>query len=960
MNRKHLFIAVAAFLCAGKVSAQVPKNINATSNIIDPAMEAHFKTPPPGARPWVFWMWLRVDGNEKAITADLEEMHKKGIEGAILYESGTGYEPSSMKANMVLEGKKYVLKPSADLKDAYQSPLPKPIITPWGNRTRELFRYAAKEANRIGVKLVLSVGLAGTSGPIDPEYGQQELIWSEKDVVGPLAVNEQMPDPSQKVLATYNSITAQVADYNKKLAKMPATIKSEFKRNEIAVLAVPDEPNAKVSQVINISDKLNADGKLQWNAPAGKWKIIRFAYRPTGRRDVWGYFTDGMSAEALDTTWNTTIGKMLKEMTPDERKGLYGVEDDSWEGGETTWTKLFAQKFKEQHQYDLISWLPAIAGVTLNDTTETAGVRRDYYRAIADLIATNHYGHLRELANKNGLVCYSEAAGPNTAQLDNLKNSNAVNMAMGEFWIPSVHRPSPASRFLLRNTATANHVYGKRVTACEGFTSVGPHWEETFFSLKNVADQAFCDGMNLPVFHNFSESLVVDAKPNYVYFAGTHYSRNVTWWDETPAFNAYVGRCSYMLQQGLFVADALYYTGDGIGHGEQMKSTPALPARGYDHDNCNLDVLLHRVSIKNGRLVLPDGMSYKMLVLPNQPKITYAALQKIAELVNGGAVVVGPQPEGLAGLVLTADENVKARKLIAGLWSPKAKYHVIGDKTAAEVLKDINLKPDFEYTGLSDAGDIDWIHRRVAGADIYFIASRWDAKEKINCTFRISGKQPELWDAVTGEIRPVKAFTQSNGRTIVPLEFNPRGSVFVVFRKPIAASAKGSAKTNYPTYITKQTIKGKWDLHFDPKWGGPANLTIDSLKDWTSFDDYNTKHYSGTAIYNKSFTVAKADADKKLVLDLGEVHEIAVVKVNGIDLGVVWTKPARIDISKAIHAGENRLEVKVVNLWPNRLIGDEPLPQEKRFTLTNIHKFSKDTPLLPSGLMGPVKLEEAK
>jgi hypothetical protein len=960
MNRKHLFIAAATCLLEVTACGLVPKKHNPPKNRAEPSIHQTSTPPPPNARPWIFWMWLRVDADEKAITADLEEMHKKGIEGTILYESGTGYEPSSMTANMVLEGKKYVIKPSADLKDAFQSPLPRPILKPWSNRVRELFRYAAKEANRIGIKFVLSVGLAGTSGPIDPEYGQQELVWSEKDIAGGQTISEILPEPSQNVQATHASLTAVASDYQKKLTRMPASVNSEFKRHEIAVLAVPDEPGAKLSQVINISDKMDAGGRLQWNAPAGKWKIMRFAYRPTGHHDVWGYFTDGMSAEALDTTWNTTIGKMLKEMTPDERKGLYGVEDDSWEGGETTWTKLFAQKFKDQHSYELISWLPAIAGVTLNDTTETDGVRRDYYRTIADLIAANHYGHLRELANKNGLVCYSEAAGPNTAQLDNLKNSNAVDMAMGEYWVPSTHRATPERRFLLRNTATANHVYGKRVTACEGFTSVGPFWEESFFDLKNVADQAFCDGLNLNVFHNFSQTLVQGVKPNYVYFAGTHYSRNVTWWEQTPAFNNYMGRCSYLLQQGLFVADALYYTGDGIGHGEQMKSTPALPAPGYDHDNCNLDVLLHRVSIKNGRLVLPDGMSYKMLMLPNQPKIAYAALQKIADLVNGGAVVIGPKPEGLAGLILNADEEVKAKKLIAQLWSPDTKYHVISSKTVADVLKDIDLKPDFEYTGLSDTGEIDWIHRRAAGTDIYFVASRWDAKEKLNATFRVSGKLPELWDPVTGETRPAKAFTQSNGRTTVLLEFEPRGSVFVVFRKRIAASANGTAKTNYPTYVTKQIIKGSWDLNFDPKWGGPAKLTIDSLKDWTTFENYNLKHYSGTAIYHKTFTVAKADAGKQLFLDLGVVHEEAVVKVNGINLGVIWTKPARVDISKAIHPGENKLEVTVVNLWPNRLIGDEPLPQEKRFTLTNIHKFSKDTPLLPSGLIGPVKLLEAE
>ncbi|MFD2872773.1 glycosyl hydrolase [Mucilaginibacter ximonensis] len=960
MNKKQLLIAAAAFFCAGHALSQVPKNINATSNQPDPVMDAHFKNPPQGARPWVFWMWLRVDADEKAITADLEEMHKKGIEGAILYESGTGYEPASMTANMVLEGKKYVIKPAADLKGAAQLPLPQPIIKPWSSRVRELFRYAAKEANRIGIKFVLSVGLAGTSGPIDPEYGQQELIWSEKDVIGGQLINEQLPEASKNVLATHNSLAAQAADYKKKLATMPAVVKSEFNRHEIAVLAVPDEPGARVSQVINISDKLHDDGKLQWLAPPGRWKIMRFAYRPTGRHDVWGYFTDSMSAEALDTTWNTTVGKMLKEMSPDERKGLYGVEDDSWEGGETTWTKLFAQKFKALRGYDLISWLPAIAGVTLNDTTQTDGMRRDYYRTIADLIATNHYDHLRELANKNGLVCYAEAAGPNTAQLDNLKNSNAVNMAMGEFWIPSVHRPSPERRFLLRNTATANHVYGKRVTACEAFTSVGPHWEESFFDLKNVADQAFCDGLNQVVFHNFSQSLVLNAKPNYVYFAGTHYSRNVTWWDETPAFNAYVGRCSYMLQQGLFVADALYYTGDGIGHGEQMKSTPALPAPGYDHDNCNLDVLLHRVSVKNGRLVLPDGMSYKMLVLPNQPKIAYQALQKIAALVNGGAVVVGPRPEGLTGLVLNAAEKEKSRKVIAELWSGSGKRHVISNKSASEVLTSINLRPDFEYIGLSGAGEIDWIHRRVGNDDIYFVASRWDTPEKLNATFRVSGKQPELWDPVTGEIRPAKAFTQSHGRTTVPLEFDPRGSVFVVFRKAIPVNVIGSSIANYPGYNILENISGSWGLHFDPKWGGPANMVIDSLKDWTKFDDYNIKHYSGTAIYNRTFNITKADAGKKLYLNLGEVHEEAVVKLNGVELGVVWTKPARIDISKAIHAGYNKLEVKVVNLWPNRLIGDEPLPQEKRFTLTNIHKFSKDTPLFPSGLIGPVSLDVAR
>jgi hypothetical protein len=961
MKTKNSLIALMAFLLTIPVFAQKKKGFNMTSNIANPQMVNHFKSPPHIARPWVFWMWLRVNTSKEAITKDLEEMHAKGIEGAILYESGTGSELSSTLATMVLKDKKYVVTPTKDFAGAYMNELPTAHLQPWDNRVRELFRFAAKEAGRLGVKLVLSVGLAGTSGPIPAEYGQQRMLWSEKNIEGGIVFNEVLPEPNETISATYLSPPAIAADYKRKSARQaqnPKTLK--FMGHEIAVLAIPQGGKANASQVINLSDKMDVDGRLRWDVPVGKWKVLRFAYQPTNKGDVWGLFTDGMSAEALDTTWSHTIGRMLKEMTPEEKKGLTGIEDDSWEGGETTWTKQFPQKFKELRNYELIWRLPALVGMTIGDSVQSDGIRRDYYRTIADLIAKNHYGRLKELANKNGLISYSEASGPNSAQLDGMKNSNGVDVAMGEFWIPSVHRPTPDRRFLLRNTANANHIYGKLLTPCEAFTSVGPHWEETFFDLKNVADQAFCDGANSIVFHNFSHSSSVTGKPGFVYFAGTHYSRNVTWWEQTPAFNAYIGRCSYLLQQGLFVADALYYVGDGIGHGEPQKIRPALPALGYDHDNLNLDALLTRLSVKNGRFVLPDGMSYKILVMPAHTKIAPQALNKIAALVAAGGVVVGPRPDGIAGLTANTAETVRLEKLIATLWDKSAPKHIIADRTAADVLSDLRIAPDFTYTGLSNAGDIDWIHRKAGAEDIYFIASRWDTQEKINTTFRISGKQPEIWDPVTGEIRPAKAFTQANGLTTIPLEFDPRGSVFIVFRKPIAINTQGKARSNYPVLITKTTLTGGWDLHFDPKWGGPANLHIDSLLDWTKFEDYNIRHYSGTAVYTKIFMVDKASAGKKLILDLGEVHEEAVVKVNGINLGVVWTKPAQVDISRAVHPGENKLEITVVNLWPNRLIGDEPLAVEKRFTLTNMHKFNKDTPLYPSGLIGPVKLEEVR
>ena len=397
----------------------------------------------------------------------------------------------------------------------------------------------------------------------------------------------------------------------------------------------------------------------------------------------------------------------------------------------------------------------------------------------------------------------------------------------------------------------------------------------------------------------------------------------------------------------------------------KRRTRPALPAEGFDHDNINLDALLTRLSVKDRRLVLPDGMSYKILVLPDEPTMAPRALEKISAIVRAGATVVGPQPRGPAGLEKMSDPNVSFASLSSQLWGSgvtdsQGQTHTIRDTNPADELHTMHISPDIQYVGLSAGGEIDWIHRRSAGTDIYFISSRWDPEEKIDCTFRVSGMQPELWDPVTGEIRDARAFTQHNGRTTVPLEFSPRGSTFVIFRKPISDRASGSASSSYPHMTTQLELSGPWNVSFDPRWGGPANVTFDSLVDWTSRPEAGIVNYSGTAIYRKTFTLASIPTNgHQLFLDLGEVHEVASVRLNGIDLGVAWTKPMRINISRAAKRGENKLEITVVNLWPNRLKADESLPVQDRLTETNIHKFGAATPLLPSGLLGPVKIKEA-
>jgi hypothetical protein len=889
-------LSLSLFFCAKALGAPAP--FNATSVTAAADLERDFRSAPAIARPWAFWSWVSLETSPEAVTKDLEEMHAKGIEGVMLFQVKVGAgKMNRANSKMELRGKEYVVVETKDFPDAQIIEAPFQSLAPWSPRQRELLRHVARESRRLGIKFALTVGLASTSGAIAPEYGQQKLMWSETAVLGPKDFDAVVPVPATDVPGG---------------PKPSAHGRSRSPVHEVAVLAMPEKADVAAADVVNLLDKMDASGRLRWQVPAGKWTILRFGYTPTGAKNPWGLFTDGMSAEALDHTWDVTIGPLLREMSPDERQGLFGVVDDSWEAGITTWTKLFPTEFQQRRGYDLIPWLPALAGKNIGGAAAAENARRDYYRTIADLIAQNHYSHLRDLAHRNGLILFAEAAGPNSGQLDGMKNSGNVDVPMGEFWIPSVHRPTPAKRFLLRDSASAAHIYGKRVIACEAFTSIGPIWEESFFDLKNVADQAFCDGCNLIVIHSYSHSPSLTAKPGYNRFAGTHYNRNVTWWEQTPAFNAYLSRCSYLLQQGLFVADVLYYRGDAIGQIEQTKTRPALPAEGYDHDNCNLDVLLHRLKVVDGRLVLPDGMNYRVLVIPDGTSLRPEAVGRIAALEKDGATVVR------------------------------------GDSIVAT----LGVPPDFEYTGLSDAGELDWIHRRAGEVDIYFVTSRWDPKEKVACTFRVGGKQPELWDPVTGEIRDAMAFRQEDGRTSVPLEFNPRGSVFVVFRRPVTGN--GPAASNYPTTQPLMEINGPWQVAFDPHWGGPATVTFDTLTDWTKRPEGGIRYYSGTAVYRNKFTLASVTGT--LWLDLGEVREIATVKLNGVDLGVVWTRPGRVDISRAVRAGANDLEITIVNLWPNRLIGDAFLPSEKRRTETNLRKFSASSPLLPSGLLGPVRV----
>ncbi len=346
--------------------------------------------------------------------------------------------------------------------------------------------------------------------------------------------------------------------------------------------------------------------------------------------------------------------------------------------------------------------------------------------------------------------------------------------------------------------------------------------------------------------------------------------------------------------------------------------------------------------------------------------MTPEVLSKIVALVEAGATVIGHRPKRSPSLTGYPACDAEVKRLGDKLWGgageldkEASEHHygkgrIIWGKSVEEVFRGDGVVPDFTCEG----GNFDYIHRAKADADIYFGSNSTDFVGKAVCSFRVSGKQPELWDPLTGEIREAVAFTQQgDGRTRVPLELGPRGSLFVVFRKPISLTKSGAKAGNFPTYAHLMQLEGGWTVMFDPKWGGPQSAEFPELVDWTKRPEDGIKYYSGKATYAKIFELnPEADGKPGIYLDLGELHNLAEVRLNGKNLGVLWTKPFRAEITDALKPGKNELEIDIVNLWPNRLIGDAGLPPEKRFTKTNVRSYTRNSPLLSSGLLGPVVL----
>ena len=738
-----------------------------------------------------------------------------------------------------------------------------------------------------------------------------------------------------------------------------------------------EEADARVADVVDLSGRMQPDGTLTWDVPEGAWRLFRFGHIPTGARvstasGTWqGRVVDYMSEKAFRAYWDRSVEPLLKAIGPLAGKTLRYLHTDSWECGGMNWTEGFEREFRSRRGYDPIPWLPVIAGCVVESRGASNAFLADFRKTIADCVADRHYGLFAAMARERGMAIHPESAGPHAGPLDGLKNYGRSELMLSEAWVPSPHRPTPAARFFVKQAASAAHLYGKRLVGAEIFTSIGPHWEDVLWaSQKPTFDHEVCDGLNLAFVHTFTCSPKEMGLPGQEYFAGTHFNPSVTWWPYAGAFTRYLARCQSVVQQGRFVADVLYYYGDHVPNIARRKGDdPARALPGFDYDVVN-EELLPTLTVQDGRLALPGGMRYRILALPDHRVLSLKALRAVNRLVTAGATVLGPRPLRAVSLEGGAEGAAEFRRLADALWgageppAPGSRTAGAGRAlwglTAREALLADGLKPDCAFGDTAENAELDWIHYTVGGADVYFVCNQRPRAERFTCRLRVTGRQPELWDAVDGSIRDATTFAREDGMTSLPLELPPHGSLFVVFRKPAAGGR--SDGPNYPAWREAQPVAGPWEVRFDPAWGGPASARFDTLVSWTERPEEGIRFYSGTAVYRTSFDLKEAvPAGARRALDLGDVKDtgIARVRLNGRDLGVVWCPPFRVDITKTVKASGNALEVEVTNSWRNRLIGDRDRPAAERLTKTNI-AIRKEWKPVASGLLGPVRLLAAE
>jgi hypothetical protein len=1143
-----------------------------------------FINPPDSAKPHTWWHWMNGNITKEGITADLEAMKHVGINGAQIFNVDEEIPAG-----------------------------PAPFMSP---QWLDLFHYAATEAKRLGIELGFHncAGWSSSGGPwVKPEHAMQTVVQSELRVKGPVHFDAVVPRP-KSTLDHYRDIALLAFPTPAKdatidnLSRKTLSGASGYGQQPSAA-GVPPEAVVQRRQIIDLTKMLAADGNLTWDVPAGDWTILRIGHTPTGAVNSpapeagRGLEVDKLSREAFDAFWAGGVTPVLTKLGPLAGQSVNNVLIDSYEVGCNNWTPRFRDEFMKRRGYDPVPYLPALGGRYVDGGEITERFLWDFRRTIGDLFFENYHGYFSELCRNNGMMASME---PYNGPFECLQVGAKADILMGEFWADSSRGEADSVKL----AASVAHTHGMRIIGAESFTADQKNgkWLNHPGSLKALGDLQWCAGVNRFILHCYAHQPWLDQVPGMTMGRwGTHFSRTNTWWEQSRAWLAYIARSQSLLQQGQPVADVLFFGGEAAPNGNVHR--PDLKARGYDYDACGTD-LLPALTVRDGRIVTPAGTSYRLLVLPETPWMTPILARIVRDLVGQGATVMAAKPLKSPGLSGFPACDAEVMKIADEVWGEGAGEHTFGagrvitGRSVEEALKQLALAPDCVAAG--DGTPLAFIHRRIDAAEVYLVSNQEARPRSVVCAFRVAGRQPELWNAETGVIADASRWSSENGRTRVTLDFEQSGSVFVVFRRPVTATAAlvksftappargpfhipvleiraatygslqcgpGLADVTEPLrrlirdgrletidyrdfagdpapnmakkmrvdytvgdqahtvtvtehqilqlpqaadgpgelrivrgiyggilpeqvealplaladitarvarkvhngtlavrvdkdlagvdpapqrpkklwlqyavdgvlgnlvlddgnelrlpenpvsylppaptlavtpsgtalrawdagrYVMQLTtggedivtvkdlpeplaVAGPWEVSFQAGRGAPAQAVFDKLISWPDHPEAGIRYFSGTATYRRTLDIPAGllGQGKEVHLDLGRVQVIAEVRLNGRNLGILWQAPYRVDLTSAARAGNNALEIEVTNLWPNRLIGDEQLPEDiewaglplkcwpdwllngsprpvrERATFTTWHHWRKDSQLLPSGLLGPVML----
>jgi hypothetical protein len=731
----------------------------------------------------------------------------------------------------------------------------------------------------------------------------------------------------------------------------------------------PSDAVAK-SDVIDLTSKMHPDGTLDWTPPPGNWVVLRFGYSLLGitnhpaTAEATGLEVDKLDRRFVKKYFDTYLDSYKETVGADfmGKRGIRYVINDSWEAGSQNWTDNMIAQFTKRRGYDPVPWMPVLAGQVVESSEASDKFLWDFRKTIGDLIADEHYGQLEETLHERGMAHYGESHESGRAFVaDGMEVKKLNEVPMSAMWtqVPGVNNEQFGYNADDRESASVAHIYGQNLVAAESMTAAAAPWAWSPSTLKPTADQEFLNGINRFVIHESAHQPLINKAPGLTLGPfGQWFNRNETWAEEAGTWVNYLARTSYLLQQGHFGADLIYFYGEDSNLTAIFADkSPDVPAA-FGFDYINADGLIHELSVAEGLIKTPSGMNYRLLGLdPYSKHMSLPVLRAIHKLVEDGATVAGPKPNDDPSL---SDDQAEFNKLNNELFGNGTGVHKVGKGTVyagqslGDVFGKLQVAPDFDYTKPESDTRLLFVHRKLADGDVYFVDNRKDRAEQVDATFRVTGKAPELWHAETGKSEPV-SFKIADGRTTIPLKLEPWGTVFVVFHK---ATKETSYTLPAKNEMQVASVVGPWKVSFQPDRGAPPSITLDKLMSWSDSQDAGVKYFSGAGTYTKTIDV-KADWLKKgsqVWIDLGDVKNLAEVTVNGKPLGIVWHAPYRVDATGALKPGANEVTIKVTNSWVNRLIGDQQPGATTKYTFTAVKPYKANSPLLPSGLIGPVEL----